>query len=212
MGGHFPGTTRSEDGYQRFIFDAARLTPIEQSLAFQAIYRVLLDKDRGPKGGALFSYLDSQFLVRRLSEVTYSIDGFWNESSVTHDDCAAWMARHQSQIEAVSYAVAMNTLVPTEQSPDYGSCLRTKGVVELRVRLANTKEHMLRVLLTDVRAGHIDVAQAAKDLEDHGSAFVNDLSSRLGLSAWHRMGSLVTEEYTEGPICAASGAGTGHAH
>src|SRR4029078_2911915 len=37
-----------DEALQAKIFEAARLTPLEQSAAFKAIYRVLLDRDSGP--------------------------------------------------------------------------------------------------------------------------------------------------------------------
>lgn len=54
------------DMVQSLIFDAARGTPIPQAEAFQAIYQVLLGKDRGPKAGSLIPFLDRAFVLQRF--------------------------------------------------------------------------------------------------------------------------------------------------
>ncbi len=61
------------EAIQSLIFDAARETAIPQAEAFQAIYRVLLDKDRGPKAGSLIPFLDRDFVLQRFRELS-SID------------------------------------------------------------------------------------------------------------------------------------------
>ena len=48
------------------IFNAARLTPIDQPAAFKAIYRVLLDRENGPKAGNFLSFLDRKFVEQRV--------------------------------------------------------------------------------------------------------------------------------------------------
>ena len=53
---------------QAALFDTARLTPLAPARAFQALYRVLLDRDSGPKAGNLLAFLDSKFVVKRLQE------------------------------------------------------------------------------------------------------------------------------------------------
>ncbi|MEO5340727.1 MAG: lysine--tRNA ligase [Magnetococcus sp. MYC-9] len=54
---------------QAQIFDAARATPIPQAEAFQAIYQVLLGKERGPKAGSLIPFLDNAFVIQRFREL-----------------------------------------------------------------------------------------------------------------------------------------------
>jgi lysyl-tRNA synthetase class 1 len=38
-------------------------------VAFPAVYYTFLGKEKGPKAGYLFSYLDKDFVLNRLSEV-----------------------------------------------------------------------------------------------------------------------------------------------
>src|SRR5262249_22179060 len=67
----------TDDGLQVSVFNAARLTPIEQPRAFNAIYRVLLDRDSGPKAGNLLSFLDRDFVLRRFTELPFNKLNFW---------------------------------------------------------------------------------------------------------------------------------------
>jgi lysyl-tRNA synthetase, class I len=41
---------------------------ISQPIAFQAIYRCFMGKDRGPKAGALLSFLDRAMVIQRLQD------------------------------------------------------------------------------------------------------------------------------------------------
>jgi lysyl-tRNA synthetase, class I len=41
---------------------------ITQPIAFQALYRCFMGKDRGPKAGALLSYLDRAMVIQRLRD------------------------------------------------------------------------------------------------------------------------------------------------
>ena len=65
----------------RRIFEVARLTaPIDQPSAFKAIYRVLLDKEAGPKAGNLLAFLDRDFVIHRLKELPVDKHAFWRET------------------------------------------------------------------------------------------------------------------------------------
>jgi lysyl-tRNA synthetase, class I len=55
---------------QTLIFSTARELEFSQKDAFQAIYLCFLGKDKGPKAGSLFSYLDKSFVIKRLQEVS----------------------------------------------------------------------------------------------------------------------------------------------
>jgi lysyl-tRNA synthetase class 1 len=53
-------------GIHDAIYAAAEVAEIKPSHAFQAIYRVLLDQDSGPKAGWFLASLDHDWLIRRL--------------------------------------------------------------------------------------------------------------------------------------------------
>ncbi len=123
-----------DDQLQAAVFETARLTPIEQPLAFKAIYRVLLDKEAGPKAGNLFAYLERTFLQKRFAEVPLDKAAFWTESSVTQEQLSDWTLQQKAKIAGYTHAV---------QSADFGH------VLELTVTMLDGKKHMRRIWLPE---------------------------------------------------------------
>ena len=64
-----PGAPSDDDGLQGLIFDAARMTPLPSGDAFKAIYRVLLDRESGPRAGSLLAFLERDFIIARFNEL-----------------------------------------------------------------------------------------------------------------------------------------------
>jgi lysyl-tRNA synthetase class 1 len=126
-------TPWEDDALQVRIFAVARLTPIEQPQAFQAIYRVLLDRDSGPKAGNLLAFLDVNFLVQRFTELSYSEADLWRETAVSAEAFEQWVVEHKQAIRAAEPAIR-------------------SGVVEFTVRLEDAKTYMKRVLLAGIGA------------------------------------------------------------
>lgn len=54
---------------QTAIFTASKVLEIKPNIAFPAIYLSFLGKEKGPKAGYLFSYLNQAFVLKRLQEV-----------------------------------------------------------------------------------------------------------------------------------------------
>jgi len=57
------------DPLQTLIFSTSKEQELSPKDAFQAIYLAFLGKEKGPKAGSLFSYLDKSFVLKRLNEV-----------------------------------------------------------------------------------------------------------------------------------------------
>ncbi|MEI6414290.1 MAG: lysine--tRNA ligase [Pseudomonadota bacterium] len=180
LGEHFPEQPQTEEGYQRFIFDIARLTPIGQHAAFAALYRVLIDKAQGPKGGALLAYLDRAFLVQRFLEIDFSYPAFWRQSAITDSDCEHWLKKHQGQILNTS-AGCWLTRGSSGESPGL-------GIIEIRVTLNDGKTYLLRALLKDFEGEPQNGAAATADLEETGNRWL------LALSTNARVKILMTEK------------------
>lgn len=179
LGTNFPSDELSEDDYQKFIFDTARLTPIDQKSAFAAIYRVLLDKDSGPKGGSLFSFLDKHFLTARFLEIDYSRDLFWTESAITMEQCQAWFAKQKAKTVMARADMALNAVIPAAGSPDrtvHGQC-----VIELTVTLTDGKTHRLRVLLRRFDSEAADLESKTDELCSGGEDFLRILEAENGV-------------------------------
>ncbi|MGK7930188.1 MAG: lysine--tRNA ligase [Microcystaceae cyanobacterium] len=58
------------EALQTAIFSTTKALEIKPNVAFPAVYFSFLGKERGPKAGHLLSYLDKDFVVKRLTEVT----------------------------------------------------------------------------------------------------------------------------------------------
>lgn len=54
---------------QTTLFATAKELEMQQPIAFKAVYFSFLGKERGPKAGALLSYLEQKFVIDRLQEV-----------------------------------------------------------------------------------------------------------------------------------------------
>jgi lysyl-tRNA synthetase class 1 len=94
-----------DDALQAAIFDAARTTPIEQGAAFKAIYRVLLDREAGPKAGNLLAFLERDFVVKRFRELPFDRVQFWKETAITADELRAWHAKEFTKIAGQEHRV-----------------------------------------------------------------------------------------------------------
>jgi lysyl-tRNA synthetase class 1 len=99
-----PETPWEDEALQAKVFEAARMTPIEQPLAFKAIYRVLLDRDAGPKAGNLLAFLDREFVVRRFQELPVEQAEFWRATAISAETLEQWLAENREKI--ASYSVA----------------------------------------------------------------------------------------------------------
>lgn len=97
-----PETTWEDDALQTKIFEVARMTPIDQPSAFKALYRVLLDKQAGPKAGNLLAFLERDFVIRRLQELPVDRPAFWRETATPMTELEAWMEKEKEKIESHS--------------------------------------------------------------------------------------------------------------
>ncbi|MEO7319313.1 MAG: lysine--tRNA ligase, partial [Chthoniobacteraceae bacterium] len=93
-----PETAWEDNALQAKVFEVARMTPIEQPVAFKAIYRVLLDREAGPKAGNLLAFLDRDFVIARFRELECDRLAFWRESAVTMDALENWITKEAEKI------------------------------------------------------------------------------------------------------------------
>ena len=84
------------------------MTPLDQPLAFKALYRVLLDKDAGPKAGNLLAFLELPFLLRRFQELPLDEVAFWRESAVSEEVLAQWIAKQGDKLESKTWETRMS--------------------------------------------------------------------------------------------------------
>jgi lysyl-tRNA synthetase class 1 len=129
------GATWQDEALQIAVFNAARLTPIEQPSAFKAIYRVLLDRESGPKAGNLISFLDREFVVQRLTEVPWDELKFLEATGLNAGGFERWLASEKEKI--VSVAAKYRVLNDAQES----------SIVEFSMVMTDGKTHCRRVLL-----------------------------------------------------------------
>ncbi|MEI6714945.1 MAG: lysine--tRNA ligase [Verrucomicrobiota bacterium] len=132
LGAALEHTAWEDDALQSTVFEVARMTPIEQPVAFKAIYRVMLDKESGPKAGNLFAYLERDFVRNRLVELPYDEEAYYQESAVSQEDLTKWMTQQREKI--ASYTHSLRTL----------SC---GNFLELTVEMKDGKRLVRRVRL-----------------------------------------------------------------
>src|SRR5688572_23889040 len=142
LAGLLPKTPWEGDALQVCVFNAARLTPIDQPSAFKAIYRVLLDRDNGPKAGNFLSFLEREFVMRRFSELPVDKLTFWQEAGVTAEAFEQWLAKERPNVTALS---GKPEFVPPET-----------GVVELLATMADGKTHCKRVLFAGIKQAEFE--------------------------------------------------------
>ena len=102
LAARLPAIPPDDNALQAALFDTARLTPLAPARAFQAIYRVLLDRDSGPKAGNLLAFLDRDFLRQRFRELPYEQAAFWHESSISREEFAVWLAEHRDHLKQIT--------------------------------------------------------------------------------------------------------------
>jgi lysyl-tRNA synthetase class 1 len=148
--------TWQDEALQIAVFNAARLTPIDQPSAFKAIYRVLLDRESGPKAGNLLSFLDREFVLRRLNEVPWSELEFLEATGLSAGGFERWVASEKAKI--VSIAAKYRVLSDAQES----------SIVEFSMAMSDGKTHCRRVLLGEGK------------VEETARLLVKDLESQSG--------------------------------
>jgi lysyl-tRNA synthetase class 1 len=128
-------TTWQDEALQVAVFNAARLTPIDQPSAFKAIYRVLLDRESGPKAGNLLSFLDRDFVLKRLAEVPWDELEFLHTTGMPVGGFERWLISEKAKIVSISAR--------------YRSIEEAEGesIVEFMMTMTDGKTHCRRALL-----------------------------------------------------------------
>jgi lysyl-tRNA synthetase class 1 len=121
------------EALQVCIFNAARRTPIDQPSAFKAIYRVLLDRENGPKAGNFLSFLERDFVVGRFLELPVDQLQFWEETGVEPEAFKQWLGKEKPNISRMTARFDQHL----ESS---------LGIIEFFSTMADGKTHCKRVI------------------------------------------------------------------
>jgi lysyl-tRNA synthetase, class I len=173
----------TESAIHNAVFDVARLVPIASHVAFQAVYRVFLDRNSGPKAAALLAFLDKKFVLERLREVTFSITAFWSETQISEGELRRFLNIEGHQIAGVS---ARPSLFIVEVRPpavgDGDTFAAGMGVVELTVRLHNGRRTLHRLQMGFLEGYDLDPLQDSLLMEDAAREDIAELLSPYGIT------------------------------
>lgn len=169
-----------DEELQSKIFDIARMTPIEPAKAFQAIYRVLLDKDSGPKAGNLLAFLDRKFVIDRFRALKYDQTQFWQDTGMTVDDLEAWLMQEKDSISSVSICFDLiareSELPPNDMGQTY---TRGLGIIEFQFVLNDRKRYVKRVLFDQFKGFSTSAAREIDYFVDYAHGYVGELATRF---------------------------------
>jgi len=194
LGTNFPTENLSENEFQTYVFDMARMTPIAPKTAFAAVYTLLFDKNNGPKVGSLFSYIDSQFLINNFKQVEYSLDDLCNETGMNETEFDQWVSEQKEEIVSIEYQHKINAIFPVGSESTENVNIRGKGFVELTIVLGNNKKHLLRILVSDFEGVGIDLNSELGGLEEYGKNYISNLQKNLD-SEFIENSSCISKEY-----------------
>ncbi len=129
------------------VFNAARLTPIDQPSAFKAIYRVLLDRENGPKAGNLLSFLDRAFVIRRCLELPVDERQFWQETGTPPAAFEQWLGKEKHKLTGLTKKLVSARSSAQPDGNDWHG-------IELMAAMADGKTYCRRVLLPEPVQAH----------------------------------------------------------
>lgn len=170
------------EALQACIFNAARLTPMDQPGAFRAIYRVLLDRENGPKAGNFLSFLDRAFVIRRCSELAVSPVRFWEESGLEVGALEQWLAREQPKLVRLSARLqhaSMDCDSPSDPPGEHGQ--QGLGIVEFRATLADGKTHCRRLLFDRFQCLNSGIEKEVERFQFQARQWLEKLADKWGI-------------------------------
>ncbi len=100
-----PAIVWEDDAIQSAAFQISRMTPIDQPLAFKALYRIFLDREAGPKAGNLLAFLDRDFVIARCRELEFDTAEFWKESATTPEALAKWLEKEGAKLSGSTESI-----------------------------------------------------------------------------------------------------------
>ena len=180
--GLLPKTQWEGEALQVAVFNAARLTPIHQPKAFKALYRVLLDREAGPKAGNLLSFLDRDFVTRRCAELPVDKIDFWEETGITDEAFEQWLEKEKPEISTLSATldfISNGRELPSDppgQHHEHGI-----GVIEFYSKMTDTKTYCKRVLFERFKSTDTPVEKAFEQFDVCALEWIGELENQAGI-------------------------------
>jgi lysyl-tRNA synthetase class 1 len=170
------------DALQIAVFNATRLTPIDQPSAFKSIYRVLLDRDNGPKAGNLLSFLDRDFMVRRFLELPVNKFKFWEKTGIKDEAFEQWLAKEKQNVAEMSARLDFVSIGrelppnPLGQHHEHGL-----GIIEFFPKMADSKTYCKRVLFERFKSLDVPVEKEFEHFAVYAREWIDELEQRSNL-------------------------------
>jgi len=176
-----PQSNWEGDALQVTVFNATRLTPIDQPGAFKSIYRVLLDRDNGPKAGNFLSFLDCNFIVHRFLELPVDKFKFWEDTGMKDEAFEQWLAKEKSRITALSAKLDFISIGrdlppnPLGQHHEHGM-----GVIEFLAIMTDGKTYCKRVLFERFKSLDTPVEKEFEYFNVYAREWIGELENQFG--------------------------------
>ena len=137
------------DEIQATLFDAARITPIHQAEAFDALYRMLLGRSAGPRAGNFLAFLNQPDLVRRLLRISFSQRLLLDDTSVDPQVALATLTRRKESIDHIVVDHRFDTVYLQDGPEGHPkSYIDGLGVARLSIVTRQGRREVLNVALT----------------------------------------------------------------
>jgi lysyl-tRNA synthetase class 1 len=170
------------DALQITVFNATRLTPIDQPSAFKAIYRVLLDRENGPKAGNLLSFLDCDFIVRRCLELFVDNFKFWEETSMKDEAFEQWLAKERQNVTEMSAKLEfVSTGRELPPNPLGQHLERGLGIIEFFPKMADNKTYCKRVLFERFKSLDVPVEKEFEHFAVYAREWIAELENQADI-------------------------------
>jgi lysyl-tRNA synthetase, class I len=162
------------DEVQAALFDAARLTPLDHTAAFSALYLTFLGKNSGPRAGNLLSFFDKDLVIGVLrNSGEYSRRTLVEETRVPEAEALARLARRDAEIEDV--VLTPEFLGDSRASEGGNEFVDAVGVVNVVTTSSKGRREILRVEVFRVQG----IGSTLEVEHDYFQNCVNEFSNAI---------------------------------
>ncbi|SBW29046.1 lysyl-tRNA synthetase [Candidatus Protofrankia californiensis] len=167
------------DIIQATLFDAARMTPLKQRDAFEAVYTVFFGRASGPRAGNLLAFLDKEFVIGRLAELSLDEGAFWRETALDYSEVEKWLEESAPKATSVFANLVFRATEDTFLADDV-LYVRAAGGIELTVTQEDGKRHLRRVGFAAGEGIGNDLATERSLFESQATELLRELGTRIG--------------------------------
>ena len=121
-------------------------------------------------------------MVKRFTELPYSKDEFWRETSVQEEELESWLAEHRPHIEGVSVQLelgASSDNLHTRATNE--NFILGLGVLEFSIQLDDNKLYTKRVIFDKFKGFNRNVQDEISYFETCGRDYIDDLVRKYKL-------------------------------